>query len=379
MLRADRRAVRSTAVRTKVAFDVGPLIGPRSGVGRAVQHLLGALREQAEPPILHPYVLSFRAPLEPGTARLPFPAALAHRTWTRIDRPRADRWLGRPDVVHGTNYVVPPTHSPRLVTVYDCWFLRHPEDVDPDVAHAGAVLRRAVRQGAVVHTSSEATAEQVRELLDADRVEVIPLGTIPVEPPPPHPPPAVRHLDGRPYVVAIGTIERRKNLPLLVAAFAEAAAGTDLELVLAGAAGNDQPAVLGAIGALAPALRSRVHVLGRIDEPTKSWLLHHARVLAYPSLDEGFGFPVLEAFDAAIPVVASTAGSIPEVAGEAALLVDPRDIAGFAEALLTVHLDDSCRRLLIASGATRSRGYDWATTARSMTHLYDALAMEGHR
>jgi len=121
-----------------VAIDVGPLAGPLTGVGAAVAELIAAFADLPDPPVLRPYALSFRATLPTGTTRLRYPAALAHRLWSHVEWPDAGRRLGRPALVHGTNYVVPPARCPRLVSVYDCWFLRHPEDVHPDVARAGA-------------------------------------------------------------------------------------------------------------------------------------------------------------------------------------------------------------------------------------------------
>ncbi|HRE03736.1 MAG TPA: glycosyltransferase, partial [Ilumatobacteraceae bacterium] len=230
-------------------------------------------------------------------------------------------------VLHGTNYVVPPSRLPRVVTVYDCWFLRHPELADPAVHRAGLVLRRAVRTGATVHATSHATAAAVRDLLATDAVEVIPLAAPPTRPvavaPTMDDAPAIAgRLATRPYVLALGTIERRKNLPTLIAAFGRMdSAGSPL-LVIAGADGDDRAAVDAAIGQLDASARERVVLTGRIDDATKQWLLAHARVLAYPSLDEGFGFPLLEAMAADVPIVASTAGSIPEVAADAAVLVD---------------------------------------------------------
>ena len=99
--------------------------------------------------------------------------------WSRVDRPRADRWLGPADVVHGTNYVAPPSTKPTVISVYDCWFLRHPADANPLVRRAAKTLRRRVAEGAWVHTSSDATADAARELLDTDRVESILLGPPP--------------------------------------------------------------------------------------------------------------------------------------------------------------------------------------------------------
>src|SRR5215207_10756384 len=132
---------------TRVAFDIGPLAGPRTGIGTAVSALADALA--GEPDItLIPYTTSFRARPAEGVRRLPFPAALAHRTWSRVGWPRADRSLGAFDVIHGTNYVVPPSSRPRLVSVYDCWFLRHPDEASSGVRRSGNALRRAIRAGA---------------------------------------------------------------------------------------------------------------------------------------------------------------------------------------------------------------------------------------
>ena len=367
------------APRTRVAFDVGPLSGRRTGIGQAVEHLLTGLHGLPSPPVLVPYVLSFRAELSGGTARLRYPASLAHRCWARWDHPRPDRMLGRPDVVHGTNYVVPPSKAARLVTVYDCWFLRHPDQVHPDIARAGQVLRRAVATGATVHASSEATAAAVRELLGAPRVEVIPLGPIPTPRPDGDTARPAALADGRPFVLAIGTKERRKNLPVLVRAFGSAHSSLGgCRLVLAGGDGDDAAAVAAAIDALPTEARADVVTLGFVDDSTRAWLTHRAEVLAYPSLDEGFGFPLLTAMAAGVPVVASTAGSIPEVVGTAGLLVDPADVEGLAAALVRALDDTEWRAHAIDTGRHQAEQFDWRTTASALADLYDALAME-HR
>ena len=109
---------------------------------------------------------------------------------------------------------------------------------------------------------------------------------------------------------------------------------------------------------------------GRVDEPARSWLLRHAAVLAYPSLDEGFGFPLLDAMQAGTPVVASTAGSIPEVAGDAALLVAPDDIDALAAALSLALTDDDVRRRLVAAGHAQCARFSWQRCAEEMTSLY---------
>jgi glycosyltransferase involved in cell wall biosynthesis len=358
----------------RVAFDSGPLYGHKTGIGFAVEALRAALQQRPEVE-LHPYVLSFRAQLEAGVTRLPLPAAMAIRAWAHSGHPTVDRWLGDAQLVHGTNYVVPPTRRPALVSVYDCWFLRHPEQADVTVRRAGDVLRMAVQRGAAVHTSSHATADAVRELLPGAAVHTIHLAALPL-----HTdivstaPLAMPELGGRPFVLSIGTIERRKNLPRLVTAFGLVASEVpDLALVLAGGPGDDSPAVDAAIDALPAEVAHRVVRTGRVDEPVRSWLLSTATVIAYPSLDEGFGFPVLDAMQAGVPVVASTAGSIPEVAGDAALLVPADDTVAIAHALVTAVTDDATRRRLAAAGDAQWRRFSWQRCADEMVSLYGRL------
>jgi glycosyltransferase involved in cell wall biosynthesis len=193
-------------------------------------------------------------------------------------------------------------------------------------------------------------------------------------------PPPVAELVGVPFVLAVGTLERRKNLGSLVASFGLiAAAFPDLRLVLAGADGDDRDAINTAIDALHPRARERVLCTGRIDDDAKRWFLQHAQLLAYPSLDEGFGFPLLEAMGYDLPVVASNMGSIPEVAGEAAVLVPPRDTTALADALQSTLTDSLMRSRLIAAGRQRLTHYSWPETASRLVGVYRRLAEEGTR
>jgi glycosyltransferase involved in cell wall biosynthesis len=351
-----------------VAFDVGPLAGRRTGIGHAVALLSDALAEHDDVELL-PYLTSFRGSPAPGTRRLPLPAALAHRLWGRLDHPRVDRWLRGAALVHGTNYVVPPSRLPRLVSVYDCWFLQHPDRVHADVARAGLVLRRAVATGAAVHTTSHASAHVLAELFPDASVHVVPLAAVPLDPAPSRAP--IAELAGRPFVLAVATLEQRKNLPRLVAAFgAVAEQHPDLALVLAGGDGDDRPAVDVAIDALSPATSARVLLTGYVDGAARSWLLRNARVLAYPSLDEGFGLPLLDAMQAGVPIVASNAGSIPEVAGEAALYADPYDVDALAEHLGRALVDDDIRTSLITAAPARLQRFSWSGTAAGLVDVY---------
>jgi len=358
----------------RVAFDVGPLVGPRTGVGQAVAGIRASLGT-VEDLEIREYITSFRSKPPGGAHRLPIPAAAAHRLWAMSQRPPLDRFLGNPDVVHGTNYVVPPCRAARVVSVYDCWFLRHPTLANPDVNRAGRVLRRAIEDGATVHASSTSSAAEIADLFPGARIETIPLAAVPV--PQPSAAPPVPALVDRRYIAAIGTLERRKNVPALVDAFGLLAAEDDETLlVLAGADGDDREAINAAIDRLDPAVARRVVLTGRIDEAARSWLLRNATVLAYPSLDEGFGFPLLDAMQLGLPIVASNRGSIPEVCGPAGLLCDPDDVTTLAKNLARAASDDVTRSRLIDAADAQLATFSWAQCAAALGELYRRLADE---
>lgn len=361
----------------KVAIDVGPLHGHRTGIGNAVAWTIEAFSDKDSGVTdieLYQYLTSMRARRLKTQRRIPIPAAMALRMWAHRSPP-IDWMIGSPDLVHGTNYVVPPTACPQLVSVYDCWFLDRPGDAAADVQRAGAVLRHAVDGGAHVVTSSDATTERARELLSTDRVRTIHLG-------PPAPlaptwsrPSSLPDLGTNPFVLSLGTLERRKNVPTLIAAFARLAREHgSVRLVIAGAVGNDLEPITRAIAKLDPAVAERVLRTGPVDQQTKSWLLANARTLAYPSLDEGFGFPILEAQQIGTPVVASTAGSIPEVAGSAALLSPPLDSEALAANLFWVLTNDDMHAKLIRLGRSNLLRFSWATTAEQLADTYRELA-----
>jgi glycosyltransferase involved in cell wall biosynthesis len=357
-----------------VAIDTGSLVGERTGVGQFTQRLLDGLATLEVAPTVLPYVLSMRAPLAPGTRRLPFPAAVAQAAWGRVDHPRADRALREADVVHGPNYIVPPSALPTVVSVHDCWFLRNPDRSPPAVRRFGPVLRRAIARGAVVHVPSGHTRHQVEELLGAERIEVLPLGAPPVRTPPIVPVP-LTGLDGRPYVLAVGAKEPRKNLPRLVEAFGMLAVDhPQLALVLLGPEGPDQPAIDAALDRLDRAVAERVLLVDYVGDELRDIVIANARALAFPSLDEGWGIPPLEAMSLGVPVVAARAGSLPEVCADAAELVDPLDPAAIAAGLATVLDDEALRAQLADRGRRRVEQLAGPRCAARFAALYRALA-----
>jgi len=374
--------------RPAVAIDVTPLLGARSGIGNAVGEITAALQRLEAAPPLVPYTLSLRArqmraDVPSDTRFVPLPARMLLRSWAHADVPRIDRWLRPAAVVHATNYLAPPSRLPTLVSVYDCSFVRYPELCTPEVRALVPIVRRAIARGATVHTSSEFVATEIDELFgpglrSSGRLVVIPLGVPPLGTAARMPADVAAIVGDAPYVLAIATLEPRKNLPHLVGAFGSLATHhPELRLVIAGRDGPARPAVDDAIARLAPDAARRVVLAGQVDDAGRRALLNRAAVLAYPSIYEGFGFPLLEAMSADVPVVAARAGSIPEVAGDAALLVEPADDDELAAAIDRLLADDTIRAELVARGRDRLGAFSWTETARSLAACYRRLAERG--
>ena len=362
----------------RVAVDVTPLLGARTGIGQFVASLLAALPSVDGAPELAPFVLSARArgrtdELPAGTRVLPLPAAALVAAWRRADVPRGDRWLGPVDVAHGTNFVVPPMRrAATMVTVHDCWCVRHPETCRPDVVAAGAAMGRALRRGAWAHVGTDFMAGEVAELFGTTRVAKVPFGVPDVDGPG-HAPPVPAWLGEGRFVLALGAIDPRKNLYGLVRAFARVGA-SDVRLVLAGPDGAGRAAVDAAVAGLPAEVARRVVVPGPVSDGDRRGLLAAASVLAYPSLHEGFGFPVLEAMAAGTPVVASCVGALPEVAGDAAVLVDPDDTDALAAALHRVLDDEALAADLVRRGLERATHFTWRATAEGLVDAWRTAA-----
>jgi glycosyltransferase involved in cell wall biosynthesis len=317
--------------------------------------------------------LAPRLPAGVRAATRPMAARLLRALWRRGDRPPIEWWTGPLDVAHGTNFIGPPARrAATVVTIHDLTPVRYPEMSTPDTRQYPGLLRRALARGAWVHTPSAAMAAEVVELLGADPDRVVPVhhGVPPVRG---GDPVAGRRLAGAErYVLALGTIEPRKNLPTLVAAFDVAAASLpDLRLVVAGPDGWGRDAYDAAVGRMAH--RDRVVRLGWVEDPDRAALLSGAWAFAYPSLYEGFGFPPLEAMAVGVPVVASTAGALQEVLDGAAHLVDPTDVDGLAAALVDLD-DDTARAALVERGRARVGAFSWDACAEGLCALYSRAA-----
>lgn len=359
----------------RVAFDATPLLDVRTGIGNATSELLDRFARDPQLDVVA-YAATWRGrgrlpalvPTGVEVVRRPLPARPARAFWKRAGFPPIEWWTGAVDVVYGPNFVVPPTRGGAVVTINDLTPLRFPEMCTRDTLAYPALLRRALRDGAWVHTLSSFVADEVRAEFDVDPARVVPihLGAPPIGPGDAE---AGQRLAGSSrYVLAVGTVEPRKGFPVLAEAFdALAASRPELRLVIAGPPGWGVEA-LDAVVARA-AHRDRIVRLGWVTDRERADLLHGAAVLAFPSLYEGFGLPPLEAMQAGVPVVATDAGAVPEVVGDAAEVVPAGDPDALAEALGRVLDDDARRAELVAAGHRNLARFSWDRTARDLAEL----------
>lgn len=306
---------------------------------------------------------------------LPLPARPLLASWKQWYQPDL-RWFFRGyDVVHGTNFVVPPVKGiATVVTVHDLTPLLYPHLCRPEVLSFPALIRHAIDAGAIVHTPSEFVRAEVLEhfSVDASRVVAIAHGVTPLVADPKEPPVA-RLLDGRPYILAMSTLEPRKGLVYLVRAFGQISdRHPEVRLVLTGQPGWGMEELLAEFQE--PSVSERILMPGYVTDEERSWLLRNANVFAYPSLYEGFGLPLLEAMSVGTPVATTFVGAIREIAADAAIMVAPRAVDELAQALEVLLYDSATRALMIERGYTRAAQFSWEANGEQMAALYARAA-----
>ncbi len=297
--------------------------------------------------------------------------------WTRFNWPPYDAFAGPADLYHFPNFLIPPLRRGRaVVTIHDMSFQRLPQFAEArNVRHLQARIGDTARRADHILTDSAFSAAEIRELLRVppERVTAIPLGLAPEFQAPTS---EVREATlaalnlRQPYLLTVGTIEPRKNLPLLVETF-ERLTDFDGELVIAGRPGWQVAPILERIRRSPRA--ARIRLLHTLEDAQLPALYAGADLFLIASFYEGFGFPPLEAMACGTPVVSSQGGSLPEVLGDAARIVPGFEAADWSVAVGGLLGDAAARARLATAGRAQAARYTWAATARQTLAVYAAV------
>ncbi len=354
----------------RIALDASYSVGPAlSGVGvycaRLIEELIAAAPESE-------FILCYRMNRFFRSLWRPRPGANARRRL--MQEPLNFVLPRRVELFHGLNQRLPGYRFRRAVTTFHDLFVMTGEYSTPDFRARFTALAReaAIRSDRIIAVSRH-TAEQVTSLLGVEpsRLRVIHHGVDPI--------PAFslddlaafrrRYQLDRPFLLHVGAIQARKNVARLVEAFERLSPNYDL--VLAGSDGYGAPEIHQRIAASKAA--KRIRALGYVERQVVERLYRTAAVLAFPSLDEGFGMPVLEAMSAGLPAVTSDRSGLVEAAGDAALLVDPTDTEAMTVALRRALEDTNLRADIVNRGRQRAAQFTWKRAAAETLEVYRNL------
>ncbi|MBU4563876.1 MAG: glycosyltransferase family 4 protein [Desulfarculus sp.] len=379
----------------QIGIDICRLTDPWTGIGNYIANLLAGLAavDRDNQYILYPYfpecfprrvkdMAQFVPPQDNfslwGAGR---PELLVKLLWFKLKLPQP--WfLAKPAVTHSTNLAGPRlTHGKLVVTVHDLSFCRQPQwHKQANNEFSLRALTNAVAKADLLIAPSRFTALELEELYPATRgrVRVVSEAVLPVYRPATDPAPVrevlARHGLERPYLLFVGTLEPRKNLVRLLAAYERLVAGgqDEFDLVLAGGTGWKAGPIEEALSH--SPVRERIRRLGYVPGPDLPALYQGAWALVYPSLYEGFGLPVLEALACGVPVVTSAAASLPEVGGDAALYLDPEDPEQLLDALERITGQPGLREDLAAKAPTQAGRFSQEAMGRTALAVYREAA-----
>lgn len=369
----------------RIAIDYTPALRQGAGIGRYTRGLVAGLHALA-PADAITLLVAADALGGLATSTLPFPTrriplASRHQAilWHRLHLPLpADWFAGEVDIYHSPDFVLPPLRRAHgVMTVHDLSFRQVPDCADPGLRrYLERAVPHALRRAARILADSHSTKHDLMTLLDVDaaRIDVVYPGVGPAYRPVSDEAQrqVIRQRYGldRPFIFSVGTLEPRKNYGRLIQAYAAVRARERLphQLVIAGGQGWLYQSIFDTVRQLD--LQENVRFLGYVDEADLPALYSLADAFAFPSRYEGFGIPVIEAMACGTPVITANNSSLPEAAGDAALLVAAEDVDGLAQAIGQVLTDDVLRSTLRQRGFSQAARFTWADAAQSLLHAY---------
>jgi glycosyltransferase involved in cell wall biosynthesis len=370
----------------RIVIDYRPALRARTGVGEHIHQVTRALAHMGSDELTAfssswkdrvPQQVSIDLPSVRIVDRR-IPVSTLNFAWHRLRWPPIEALTGGEyDIAHSPHPLLLPSRSAaHVVTIHDLHFLTHADRTSAEIRRDYPALVRAhARLADRIIVVSRFVAGEVQRLLDipADRISVCANGA-----PEWKGPAANTNANG--YVLFVGTIEPRKNVGNLLAAYARLRARRPdaPRLVIAGAA---EPGSADALASMHEApLAGHVDYRGYVPSGEREALFKGAQILVLPSFDEGFGIPAVEAMSAGVPVIVSNRGALPEVVGDAGLFIDPDDVESLAAALDRMLGDADLRATCVRRGLDRARPFTWTQTARDVRRAYeDALLARRHR
>jgi glycosyltransferase involved in cell wall biosynthesis len=371
------------AARVRILLDYRPALRHRTGVGQYIHELGSSMQRQLLPgETLVLFSSSWKDRLReedtiPGAARSDarIPVRALNLAWHRLRWPPVERLAGAIDVAQSAHpLLMPARRAIQAVTVYDLDFLDHPERTRAEIRRDyPALAPRHARRADLVVVISRHTAQAV-----TSRLGVMPDRIVVCRPGAPDWPLRAAPVEGGP-VLFVGTIEPRKNLPVLFAAYEQVVSRNPgaPPLVLAGQSVELSAGILRSLDRH-PVLAGRVRHLGYVTDAERARLYREASMLVLPSLEEGFGLTAVEAMQSGLPVIASTRGALPEVVGDAGTLVDPDEVDGWAVAIERLLADDALRAHHVEAGRRRAAMFSWDASAAVLLDAY-RRAVAGQR
>lgn len=378
--------------RVRIGIDVTAAVSQGGGIGRYTRELVRTIvsvdrnREYHLFSARQPRKLSFPDAIPTASHvsyhQAPISEQWLYRIWHRLRLPLPVQWFtGGLDLFHSPDFVLPPTssHIPTLLTVHDLSFVHYPDTFTPSlVNYLTKVVPSSVTRASHILADSQATKADLVSLwnVPAHKVTVLLSGVSSEFRPVTDKDKldSVRrkyHLGNRPYLFSVSTLQPRKNYQMLIRAFQPIAQKHPHNLIIAGGKGWMYEQMIAEVAD--QNLAGRVHFVGYAEDVDLPALYSDATLFVFPSLYEGFGLPLLEAMACGVPVLASNASCLPEVAGEAAELRSPHDQSAWTQAIEYLLLDTTRRMEMVAAGFLQARHFTWKKAAHQLVDIYRQL------
>jgi glycosyltransferase involved in cell wall biosynthesis len=380
--------------RPRIGIDVTAAVNQGAGIGRYTRELVNALASEDEENAFEytlfsakiPKKIPVENPLPTGTnisVRLaPINERWLYRLWYKLNIPIPIQvFTGSLDLFHSTDFVLPPVQQeiPTLLTIHDLSFIHYPETFTSQLRnYLNKVVPRSVSRATHILADSKATKHDIAAIwgVAPDKITVLYSGVSPHFQPT-NDQKSVEELRARynlgtkPYLLCVGTVQPRKNYQMLIRAFYEVAQQFPHNLIIAGGKGWLYDQILAEIEE--QDLNDRVRFIGFVDEHHLPALYSEASLFLFPSVYEGFGLPLLEAMACGVSVVSSNASSLPEVVGDAGMILPPNDTARWTETMIKLLGDSKPRTALIAKGFLQARKFSWNEAAQKLQQIYRHL------